>query len=39
MEKLESISDFYSYIYQGTASRKGRIARGEVLESELETIL
>lgn len=37
--KAGKYSNFYSYIYQGTASRKGRIVRGEVLESELETIL
>lgn len=32
-------SDFYSYVYQGTASRKGRIVRGEVLEAELKKIM
>jgi hypothetical protein len=29
---------FYNYIYQGTASRTGRIARGEVLAEHLKTI-
>ena len=36
--KTGKYSDFYSYIYQGTTSRKGRIALGEVLESALKTI-
>ena len=37
--KAGKYSDFYSYVYQGTASRKGRIVRGEVLESELSKIM
>lgn len=37
--KKGKYNDFYSYIYQGTASRKGRIVRGEVLEEELNKII
>ena len=37
--KIGKYSDFYSYVYQGTASRKGRIVRGEVLEEELNKIM
>lgn len=36
--KTGKYNDFYSYIYQGTTSRTGRIVRGEVLESALKTI-
>lgn len=32
-------ANFYNYIYQGTASRAGRNARGEVLAKHLNTIL
>jgi hypothetical protein len=38
-EKTGKYSEFYSYVYQGTASRKGRIVRGEILEQELNKIM
>lgn len=37
--KIGKYNDFYSYVYQGTASRKGRIVRGEVLKEELNKIM
>lgn len=37
--KIGKYSDFYSYVYQGTTSRKGRIVRGEILEEELNMIM
>lgn len=32
-------ANFYNYIYQGTASRTGRVRRGEILRNELLKIL
>lgn len=37
--KTGKYSDFYSYVYQGTTSRMGRIVRGEILEEELNIIM
>ncbi len=35
IEEGDKYQEFYNYIYQGTASRKGRITRGELLSEEL----
>lgn len=39
IEDGDKYQEFYNYIYQGTASRKGRITRGELLRSELTGII
>ena len=35
----DKYQEFYNYIYQGTASRMGRVTRGELLGKELSKIL
>lgn len=39
IEDGDNYQEFYNYIYQGTASRKGRITRGELLANELAKVL
>ena len=37
-ETVNKYARFYNYIYQSTASRSGRIARGELLEEYLNSL-